>query len=87
MKILQVTQGYWPAIGGTELLIQRVSEELVQQFGDEVTVFTTNCFNGEGFFNPALPRLPAGSEEIRGVRIRRFFPAFLWKIGHNAEGI
>ena len=72
MKILQVTQGYWPAIGGTELLVQRVSEELVQQFGDEITVFTTNCFNGEGFFNPALPRLPAGSEDIRGVRIRRF---------------
>jgi glycosyltransferase involved in cell wall biosynthesis len=72
MKILHVTQGYWPAIGGTEFLVQRISEELVQQFGDEVTVFTTNCYNGEAFFTPSLPRLPAGEEEINGVRIRRF---------------
>ncbi len=72
MKILHVTQGYFPAIGGTELLIQRVSEELVRQFGDEVTVFTTNCYNGEAFFIPKSPCLPTGWEEINGVRVRRF---------------
>jgi glycosyltransferase involved in cell wall biosynthesis len=72
MKILHVTQGYQPAIGGTEWLIQRVSEELVAQFGDEVTVFTTNCYNGEGFFTPNLPHLTAGWEEINGVQVRRF---------------
>ena len=72
MKILHVTQGYAPAIGGTELLIQRVSEELVRQFGDEVTVFTTDCYNGEGFFTAGAPRLAAGWEERNGVRVRRF---------------
>jgi glycosyltransferase involved in cell wall biosynthesis len=72
MRILHVTQGYAPAIGGTELLIQRVSEELVRQFGDEVTVFTTTCYNGEAFFTPSLPRLAAGWEDIAGVRVRRF---------------
>jgi glycosyltransferase involved in cell wall biosynthesis len=72
MKVLHVTQGYAPARGGTELLIQRVSEELVRQFGDEVTVFTTDCYNGEGFFTPDAPRLPAGWEELNGVRVRRF---------------
>ena len=72
MKILQVTQGYAPAIGGTEWLVQRVSEELVRQFGDEVTVFTTNCYNGEAFYTPRLPRMPIGWEEINGVRVRRF---------------
>ncbi|HBE16938.1 MAG TPA: hypothetical protein DEG17_11835 [Cyanobacteria bacterium UBA11149] len=72
MKILHVTQGYSPGIGGTEWLIQRVSEELVRQFGDEVTVFTTNCFNGEGFFKPEAPRMPTGWEELNGVKIRRF---------------
>lgn len=72
MRILHVTQGYAPAIGGTELLIQRVSEELVRQFGDEVTVFTTDRYNGEGFFDPAAPRLPAGWETRNGVRVRRF---------------
>src|SRR5215213_2644891 len=72
MKILHVTQGYAPAIGGTELLVQRVSEELVREFGDEVTVFTTNCYNGEAFFDPSAPRLPVGWETRNGVRVRRF---------------
>jgi glycosyltransferase involved in cell wall biosynthesis len=72
MMVLHVTQGYYPAIGGTEWLMQRVSEELVAQFGDQVTVFTTNCYNGEAFFNPRSPRLPVGCEEINGVQVRRF---------------
>ncbi len=72
MKILHVVQGYYPAIGGTEWLIQRLSEELVRQFQDEVTVFTTDCLNGEGFFKPDAPRLKAGWEERQGVKIRRF---------------
>ncbi len=72
MKILHITQGYFPAIGGTELLIQRVSEELVRQFGDEVTVFTTNCYSGEAFFSPKARCLPVGWEEVNGVRVRRF---------------
>jgi glycosyltransferase involved in cell wall biosynthesis len=72
MRVLHVTQGYFPAIGGTEWLMQRVSEELVRQFGDQVTVFTTNCYSGEAFFTPRLPRLPVGREEINGVRVQRF---------------
>lgn len=72
LRILHVTQGYYPAIGGTELLIQRVSEELVARFGDEITVFTTDCYNGEGFHNPSAPRMPSVWEKINGVRIRRF---------------
>jgi glycosyltransferase involved in cell wall biosynthesis len=72
MKVLHVTQGYYPAIGGTEYLIQRVSEELIRQFGDKVTVFTTNCYSGEAFFKPGLPKMPIGIEEINGVRVRRF---------------
>ena len=47
-----VTQGYSPAIGGTERVIQRLSEELVRTYGDEVTAFTTNCFSGEAFYDP-----------------------------------
>ena len=72
LKILHVTQGYSPAIGGTEWLVQRVSEELVETFRDDVTVFTTNCLNGEAFSNPRSPRLPLGWDEINGVRVRRF---------------
>lgn len=72
MKILHVTQGYWPALGGTELVIQRVSEELVSRFQDDVTVFTTDCYSGEAFFNRRLPRMPVGWEDVHGVRVRRF---------------
>jgi glycosyltransferase involved in cell wall biosynthesis len=72
MRILHVTQGYTPAIGGTEWLMQRLSEEFVRQFQDEVTVFTTDRFNGEGFFNPRSPKMATGWEEINGVRVRRF---------------
>lgn len=59
-------------MGGTELVMQRVSEELVRQFGDEVTVFTTNCYSGDAFYTPHLPRMPIGREEINGVRVQRF---------------
>ena len=72
MDILHVTQGYTPAIGGTEWLIQRVSEELVRQYGDRVSVFTTDRLNVQGFVRPFSPRLKAGWEEINGVKIRRF---------------
>ena len=72
MRVLHVTQGYWPAMGGTELVIQRVSEELVCRFHDEVTVFTTDCYSGEAFFNRRLPRMPVGWEDRHGVRVRRF---------------
>lgn len=88
MKVLHVTQGYSPAIGGTEWLMQRVSEELVEQFGDEVTVFTTNCFSGEAFFTPRLPRLPIGWEDINGVRVRRFaVQSYISRVFRYFQGI
>jgi glycosyltransferase involved in cell wall biosynthesis len=72
MKILHVVQGYPPAVGGTEHLFGRLSEEIVRQFGDSVIVFTTNCTGGDAFNNPSLPRLPVGETTRHGVRIRRF---------------
>jgi glycosyltransferase involved in cell wall biosynthesis len=72
MKILHITQGYYPSLGGTEWLFQRISEELTVDYQDEVTVFTTNCYNVEGFFNPAVQCYPSGWQEINGVRVRRF---------------
>jgi glycogen synthase len=72
MRVLHVTQGYFPAIGGTEVLIQRVSEELVARWSDEVTVLTTDCYNGDAFYTPELPHLPAGWSALNGVHVRRF---------------
>lgn len=75
MKILHVVQGYSPAIGGTERLIQKVSEKLVARHGDEVTVFTSNAYNLELFWRRDQPQLPVGTETINGVAVRRF-PVF-----------
>jgi hypothetical protein len=72
MNILHVTQGYSPAIGGTEWLIQRVSEELANRFDDTVTVFTTDRLNGQGFVRPFSARLATAWEKINGVGVRRF---------------
>lgn len=75
MKILHVVQGYIPAIGGTERLIQKVSEKLVARHGDVVTVFTTTAYNCELFWRTDQLQLPAGTEIINGVTVRRF-PVF-----------
>lgn len=75
MKILHVVQAYTPAIGGTERVIQNVSERLVARHGDDVRVFTTNAYNCELFWRRDQPQLPPGIEEINGVTVRRF-PVF-----------
>ncbi len=73
MKITHVIHGYSPAIGGTEFLFQRISEQLVTQYNDEVTVFTTNGYNPNFFVDPDLPAIPIrDNEELNGVKIQRF---------------
>lgn len=81
MKILHVVQGYTPAAGGTEQLIQKLSEQLVRRHNDEVTVFTTNAAkNCSVFWLQSEPLLPPGIEKINGVTVRRF-PVFN-RLGH-----
>jgi glycosyltransferase involved in cell wall biosynthesis len=72
LRILHVVQGYTPAVGGSERVIQRLSEELVAGHRDRITVFTTNCRNAEAFPRPSLPSLALGWETVRGVDVRRF---------------
>ena len=73
MRVLHVVQGYTPAIGGTELLIQKVSEKLASSHGDPVTVFTTTAArNCNVFANPFYRQLRPGVETIHGVTVRRF---------------
>ena len=59
MKILQVSNGYPPYIGGVEEHVRNVSERLAKKH--DITVFATDA-SGE------LPR----QEEINGVLVRRF---------------
>lgn len=75
MRILHVVQGYAPAIGGTEKVIQAISERLVTHYGDNVTVYTTVGYNCEIFWRTDQPSLPAGTTTIHGVTVRRF-PVF-----------
>lgn len=71
MKVLHLVQGYRPAIGGTEFLIQNVSERLVADHGDDVTVLTTNAYNCAAFNHFGEELMPAGPEEINGVKVKR----------------
>jgi len=71
VRVLHVCHDYWPAVGGSELLIKEVSERLVE-CGEEVSVFTSNALSTEAFVNPTLPLIPPGEEMIGGVRVRRF---------------
>ena len=72
MKILHVVQGYPPATGGTEEAFGHLSEQLVRQFGDEVSVFTTNCYGGDAFNRFGLPLMKPGTTKIKNVEVRRF---------------
>jgi glycosyltransferase involved in cell wall biosynthesis len=75
MRILHVVQGYTPAIGGTERVIQEISEKLVEHHADQVTVYTTVGYNCEIFWRRDQPSLPVGTATINGVTVRRF-PVF-----------
>jgi glycosyltransferase involved in cell wall biosynthesis len=72
LEILHVVHGYYPALGGSERLMQCISENLVARYGDEVTVYTANGYNTELFVNPLLPALPPGELDLNGVHLRRF---------------
>jgi glycosyltransferase involved in cell wall biosynthesis len=72
LRILHVVQGYAPAVGGSERVMQRLSEELVAGYGDHITIFTTDCRSAEAFPRPSFPRLARGWETLHGVEIRRF---------------
>lgn len=70
MKILHIVQNYYPSKGGTQTLFKEVSERLVKNYGDEVTVCTTNSFYGPE--KKTLKPIPLHTETINGVTIKRF---------------
>lgn len=72
MRILHVVHGYPPSTGGAQWLTKNLSEQLVSRHHDEVTVFTTVAYNMEHFLRSDEPAMPAGTEAINGVTVRRF---------------
>jgi len=70
MKILHVLQNYHPSIGGTQWLFQNISERLVSDYGDEVTVFTTNSYYGPQ--RKQFKLIEERESMVNGVRVIRF---------------
>lgn len=74
LRIVHVVHAYTPAIGGTERLMQQVSEYLAGECGHNVEVYTTFAYNTALFTDPRAPKLSVehSDEMINGVRVRRF---------------
>jgi glycosyltransferase involved in cell wall biosynthesis len=70
LKVLHILQNYEPSKGGTQFLFKNVSEILVQEYKDEVTVFTTNS-EYDPSSNDFL-KIDNRKESINGVNVVRF---------------
>jgi glycosyltransferase involved in cell wall biosynthesis len=64
MRVVQITPRYLPNIGGVEIVVQKISEELAAE-GAEVTVYSVDQ-------NSGLPR----QQKVNGVLVKRFTPLF-----------
>jgi glycosyltransferase involved in cell wall biosynthesis len=71
MRILHITQRYWPAYGGAEGHLAELSGRLAGA-GHAVTVLTTDALDLETFWNPQRRHIPERAEVHQGVRILRF---------------
>jgi glycosyltransferase involved in cell wall biosynthesis len=60
MRIVQVTPRYFPTIGGVEMVVQKISEALVER-GNQVVVYSVDK-------RPNLPSI----QTINGVVVKRF---------------
>ncbi len=70
MKITFCVQNYYPSYGGSQFVIQKVAERLVAEYGDEVTVLTTDAI--ESPHKPNVNPIVLKSEVINGVVVKRF---------------
>ncbi len=78
MKITHVVLNYYPSVGGTQWLFQNISERLVKNYGDEVTVLTVNSYYGPEKKN--FKKIEASFETLNGVKIQRY-PFARWHLG------
>lgn len=78
MRILHITQRYWPALGGAENYIKEVSTRLAADH-HQVTLVTTNVLDLETFWNPQRRHVEMAEETQQGVRILRF-PLRYWPL-------
>jgi phosphatidylinositol alpha-1,6-mannosyltransferase len=70
LRILHVIHDYYPAIGGSELVFQKIGEGLASR-GLEVLTFTSTARRVGDFVEPDAAQLPAGAELVGGVHVTR----------------
>jgi len=71
---------YYPAKGGTELRVQKVSEILSQQ-GHEVTVLTSDLASVGAYFNLGAKKVEPKKETLNSVKVVRVsFGKFFYKL-------
>ena len=71
MRILHLSQRYFPAVGGAEIELEKISDYLVAA-GHDVTVATSDALDFEYFWDPAARRVTGRTGEHNGVQIVRF---------------
>ncbi len=71
MRILHITQRYFPVCGGAEIHFGEISAYLAAQ-GHHVTVITTDALDFEAFWDPRRRRIAEREAAHAGVRILRF---------------
>ena len=75
MKILHVSQNYFPSVGGPQYTMKHVSEKLVSYYGDEVDVCTTDSFFGPE--TKLYKRIEPAVEKVGEVNVNRL-PFIRW---------
>ena len=70
MKIVHISHQYYPSIGGVQSYMKNVSERLVKDYADDVTLITTNSLFGPE--RDAFKKIEPATETINGVKVIRF---------------
>lgn len=70
-NFLHLTPRYYPYIGGSENYIQEIGERW-QAAGQAVTVYTTDAWDLEHFWQSGQKRITLATDSINGLPVRRF---------------
>ena len=70
MKIVHISHLYHPSMGGVQTFFKNISERLVKDYGDDVTVVTANSYFGPE--RRLFKEIEQREEIINGVKVIRF---------------
>ncbi|GEO09938.1 glycosyltransferase family 4 protein [Segetibacter aerophilus] len=70
MKIVHISHLYHPSVGGVQTFFKNISERLVKDYGDDVSVVTTNSYYGPE--RKIFKKIEPSEEVINGVKVIRF---------------